>query len=39
MTHGMKHRILRITVALFVMLFVLMAGIDVQANDGIEVAG
>lgn len=35
----MKHRIRRITVALFVMFFGLMAGIDVQANDGIEVAG
>ena len=35
----MKHRILRINIALFVMLFGLMAAIDVQANDGIEVAG
>lgn len=40
MEQGMQHRILRINIALFVMLFGLMAGIDdVQANDGIEVAG
>ena len=39
----MKHRILRINISLFVTLFGLMAGIDVQANDRfndrIELAG
>jgi len=35
----MKHRILRINISLFVALFVLIAGIDVQAYDRIELAG
>lgn len=35
----MKHRILRINISLFVTLFDLIAGIDVQAYDRIEVAG
>jgi membrane-associated phospholipid phosphatase len=35
----MKHRLLRISISLFVTLFGLMAGIDVQANDRIELAG
>ena len=36
---GMKHHILRINTPLFVVLFGLIAGIDVQANDNIELAG
>ena len=35
----MKHRILRINISLFVTLFGLIAGIDVQAYDRIELAG
>jgi hypothetical protein len=35
----MKHRILRINISLFVALFGLIAGIDVQAYDRIELAG
>jgi membrane-associated phospholipid phosphatase len=35
----MKHRILRISISLFVTLFGLMAGIDVQAAGSIETAG
>jgi len=35
----MKHRLLRISIPLFVTLFGLMAGIDVLANDRIELAG
>lgn len=35
----MKHSLLRINIALFVTLFSLMAGIDVQANDSIELSG
>jgi hypothetical protein len=35
----MKHRILRINISLFVALFGLIAGIDVQALDHIELAG
>jgi hypothetical protein len=35
----MKHRILSINISLFVTLFGLIAGIDVQAYDRIELAG
>jgi membrane-associated phospholipid phosphatase len=35
----MKHRILRINISLFVTLFGLIGGIDVQAYDRIELAG
>jgi hypothetical protein len=35
----MKHRILQINISLFVTLFGLIAGIDVQAYDRIELAG
>ena len=35
----MKHRILRINISPFVALFGLIAGIDVQAYDCIELAG
>jgi len=35
----MKHRILRIKILLFLTLFSLIAGIDVQAYDRIELAG
>ena len=35
----MKHRILRINISLFVTLFGLIVGIDVQAYDNIELAG
>jgi membrane-associated phospholipid phosphatase len=36
---GMKHSFLRINIALLAILFGLIAGIDVQAKDGIETAG
>ena len=35
----MKHRILRINISLFVTLFSLIAGIDVQTYDRIELVG
>lgn len=36
---GIKHHVRRINIPLFVVLFGLIAGVDVQANDNIELAG